>query len=80
MVGELWSYAPSGPCHNWAEFSEAFRERHIPEGLMDRKREEFCSFTQGRLSVDAYSREFGNLARYATRASAAAKQGSNAAA
>ena len=33
---------------------------------MDRKREEFCSFTQGLLSVDAYSREFGNLAQYAT--------------
>ena len=31
---------------------------------MDRKREEFCNFTQGRLTVDAYSREFGNLARY----------------
>ena len=32
---------------------------------MDRKREEFCNFTQGRLTVDAYSREFGNLACYA---------------
>ena len=57
---------PAGHVTTWAEFSEAFREHHIPEGLMDRKREEFCSFTQGRLSVDAYSREFGNLARYAT--------------
>ena len=52
---------PAGHVTTWAEFSEAFREHHIPEGLMDRKREEFCSFTQGRLSVDAYSREFGNL-------------------
>ena len=33
---------------------------------MDRKREEFCNFTQGRLTVDAYNREFGNLTRYAT--------------
>ena len=33
---------------------------------MDRKREEFCSFTQCRLTVDAYNREFGNLACYAT--------------
>lgn len=33
---------------------------------MDRKREEFYAFTQGKLTVDAYSREFGNLARYAT--------------
>ena len=57
---------PAGHVTTWAEFSEAFREHHIPEGLMDRKREEFCNFTQGRLSVDVYSREFGNLARYAT--------------
>ena len=49
---------PAGHVTTWAEFSEAFREHHIPEGLMDRKREEFCSFTQGRLSVDVYSREF----------------------
>ena len=47
---------PAGHVTTWAEFSEAFREHHISEGLMDRKREEFCSFTQGRLSVDAYSR------------------------
>ena len=56
---------PVGQITTWAEFSEAFREHHIPEGLIDRKREEFCNFTQGRLTVDAYSREFGNLARYA---------------
>ena len=46
---------PAGHVTTWAEFSEAFREHHIPEGLMDRKREECCSFTQGRLSVDVYS-------------------------
>src|SRR6187401_58385 len=56
---------PAGRITTWVEFSEAFREHHIPEGLMDRKREEFCNFTQGRLTVDGYSREFGNLARYA---------------
>ena len=56
---------PVGQITTWAEFSEAFREHHIPEGLIDRKREEFCNFTQGRLTVDAYSLEFGNLARYA---------------
>src|ERR1041384_7617247 len=38
----------------------------IPKGLMDRKREEFCNLTQGRRSVDEYSREFNWLARYAT--------------
>ena len=34
---------------------------------MDRKREEFCNLTQGRRSVDEYSREFNWLARYATK-------------
>ena len=57
---------PAEPTATWADFSAAFHLHHIPEGLMDRKREEFCAFTQGKLSVDAYSREFGNLARYAT--------------
>ena len=33
---------------------------------MDHKREEFFNFTQGRLTVDAHNREFGNLPRYAT--------------
>src|SRR3954465_7733624 len=56
---------PAGQVTTWADFSTAFREHHIPEGLMDRKREEFCNFTQGRLTMDAYSREFGKLARYA---------------
>ncbi|KAI5001084.1 hypothetical protein ZWY2020_011043 [Hordeum vulgare] len=57
---------PAGPAATWADFSAAFRLHHIPEGLMDRKREELCAFTQGKLTVDAYSCEFGNLARYAT--------------
>lgn len=29
------------------------------------EREEFCNLSQGRKSVDGYSREFGRLARYA---------------
>src|SRR3954467_11125635 len=56
---------PVGQITTWADFSATFREHHILEGLMDRKREEFCNFTQGRLTVDAYNREFGKLARYA---------------
>src|SRR3954467_1396907 len=57
---------PEGPPTAWNEFSTAFREHHIPKGLMDRKREEFCNLTQGRRTVDEYSREFNRLARYAT--------------
>src|ERR1043165_339605 len=55
-----------GPHTTWNEFSTAFREHHIPKGLMDRKREEFYNLTQGRRSVDEFSREFNRLARYAT--------------
>ena len=58
---------PAGPVATRADFSAAFRVHHIPEGLMDRKREELCAFTDGKLTVDAYSREFSNLARYATQ-------------
>ena len=56
---------PAGQIPTWRDVTEAFREHHIPQALIDRKREEFCSFTQGNMAVDAYSREFENLARYA---------------
>src|SRR3954464_2367127 len=56
----------AGPPTTWNEFCTAFREHHIPKGLMDCKREEFCNLTQGRRFVDEYSREFNRLARYAT--------------
>ena len=57
---------PASQIPTWKDFTDAFREHHIPQALIDRKREDFCSFTQGKLPVDAYSIEFGNLARYAT--------------
>jgi len=36
---------PAGQIPTWRDFTEAFREHHIPQALIDRKREEFCSFT-----------------------------------
>src|SRR4051812_16085825 len=56
---------PEGPPPTWNEFCTVFREHHIPKGLMDSKCEEFCNLTQGRRTVDEYSREFNRLARYA---------------
>src|SRR3954468_16671055 len=56
---------PAGPATTWNEFCTAFREHHIPQGLMDRKREEFCNLTQGRRTVDEFSREFIRMAHYA---------------
>src|ERR1041385_6548530 len=57
---------PAGPPTTWEEFCTSFHEHHIPKGLMDRKREEFCNLTQGRRTVDEFSREFNQLSRYAT--------------
>ena len=57
---------PAGPPTTWDEFCTSFLEHHIPKGLMDRKREEFCNLTKGRRTVDEFSREFNRLARYAT--------------
>jgi hypothetical protein len=36
---------------SWEEFTKAFREHHMPVGVMDAKVEEFRSFTQGTLKV-----------------------------
>jgi oligoribonuclease (3'-5' exoribonuclease) len=49
----------------WEQFQEFFRTHHIPESLMDRKREEFCNLEQGNNDVLTYSREFTQLSRYA---------------
>jgi hypothetical protein len=32
---------------SWEEFAEAFREKHVPEGIMDAKVEEFHNISQG---------------------------------
>jgi hypothetical protein len=39
---------------NWEEFRTAFRAHHIPEGLMDRKLNEFLALTQGTRTVLQY--------------------------
>src|SRR3954471_20171202 len=56
---------PVGEVISWDEFQTAFRARYIPQGIMDRKREEFRNLTQGNMTVEAYQREFLNLSRYA---------------
>ena len=34
------------PAHiPWEEFAKAFREHHVPEGMMDAKVEEFCNIS-----------------------------------
>ena len=51
----------------WASFSSLFMEKYIPRTLRDRKRDEFLSLEQGRMSVNAYKAKFRALSRYATQ-------------
>ena len=51
----------------WASFSSLFMEKYIPRTLRDRKRDEFLSLKQGRMSVNAYEAKFRALFRYATQ-------------
>jgi hypothetical protein len=48
----------------WQEFTESFRNHHIPAGLM-RLKKEFLSLKQGGMSVAEYSDTFIELSRYA---------------
>ena len=51
----------------WASFSSLFMEKYIPRTLRDRKRDEFLSLEQGRMSVTAYEAKFHALSRYSTQ-------------
>jgi hypothetical protein len=49
----------------WAEFETAFREHHVPQGIVQLKEDEFRELTQGGRSVSEYIHKFTELARYA---------------
>jgi hypothetical protein len=49
---------PAEHAVTWQEFKTAFRGYHIPEGLMDLKREEFLKLQQGNGSVCDYQGKF----------------------
>ena len=51
----------------WASFSILFMEKYIPRTLRDRRRDEFLSLEQGKMSVTAYEAKFRALSRYATQ-------------
>jgi hypothetical protein len=40
---------------SWEEFTKAFREQHVPKGVMDAKVEEFRNISQGSQKVQEYS-------------------------
>ena len=56
---------PADHVVTWEEFKNAFRAHHIPEGLMDRKLNEFLALTQGTRTVLQYAQAFNNLCQYA---------------
>ncbi|KAK1661202.1 hypothetical protein QYE76_049361 [Lolium multiflorum] len=70
-AGSWWEgfLALQAPGHDvtWEEFVTAFRAAYIPKTVMDIKRREFLDFTQGKLDVETYGREFTQLSRYAPR-------------
>jgi hypothetical protein len=56
---------PTDHVVTWDEFKNAFQAHHIPEGLMERKLNEFLALTQGTRTVLQYAQAFNNLAQYA---------------
>jgi hypothetical protein len=56
---------PDGPVISWEEFRTAFRAHHIPEGLIERKLNEFLALTQGTHMVLQYAQTFNHLCQYA---------------
>jgi hypothetical protein len=49
----------------WAEFETAFREHHVPQGIVQLKEDEFWELTQGGRTVSEYVHKFTELAHYA---------------
>jgi gamma-glutamyl phosphate reductase len=51
---------------SWEEFKAAFHAHHIPEGLIERKLNEFLALTQGTRTVMQYAQAFNHLCQYAS--------------
>jgi hypothetical protein len=56
---------PADHVVTWDEFRTAFRAHHIPEGLIERKLNEFLNLTQGTRTVMHYAQVFNHLCQYA---------------
>ena len=68
-AGEWWesfvAMQPDGHIVTWQEFLDAFQGYHILDELMERKREDFCTLSQGSMTVHQYMTEFNRLSCYA---------------
>jgi hypothetical protein len=56
---------PAGYVISWEEFRNAFRSHHIPDGLIERKLNEFLALNQGTRTVLQYAQTFNHLYQYA---------------
>jgi hypothetical protein len=56
---------PDGHVVTWEESQTAFRAHHIPEGLIERKLNEFLILAQGTNTVMQYAHAFNHLCQYA---------------
>jgi hypothetical protein len=70
-AGRIWwdnccAMQPTGHVISWEEFRTAFRAHHIPEGLLERKLNEFLALTQGTRTVLQYAQAFNHLCQYAS--------------
>jgi hypothetical protein len=59
-----YAMQPDGHVVTWEEFRAAFRAHHIPEGLIERKLNEFLALTQGNRTVLPYAQAFNHLCQY----------------
>jgi hypothetical protein len=64
MVENFRTMIPAGHQITWAEFKQAFKEHHIPKGLMDRKMKELLALKQGSNTVYEYAKKFNALCQY----------------
>jgi hypothetical protein len=69
-IARLWwdhyhATEPADYIVTWDEFRTAFRAHHIPEGLIERKLNEFLNLTQGTRTVMQYAQVFNHLCQYA---------------
>jgi hypothetical protein len=65
MVGSFPPMQPVNHVVTWDEFRTAFQAHHIPEGLIERKLNEFLNLTQGTRTVMQYAQVFNHLCQYA---------------
>jgi hypothetical protein len=61
----FYAMQPTGHVISWDECRTAFRAHYIPEGLLERKLNEFLALTQDSNTVLQYAQTFNHLCQYA---------------